>query len=139
MKTTITTTADAVKPLKPELEDGPVQRIVPKYTIGQDAGMRTWNVSDQFCVLLVGFTARSDAEAALRLLCQLHLERMEVQKWADKNAKLRAALEDIQSMAMARKVCIRMPDGRMLDTFCRHALSPKNSLMQEAMREKAKL
>ena len=39
---------------------------------------------------------------------------------------LRAALEEIRKMAPARKSCLRMPDGRMLDTFCRHALSPND-------------
>lgn len=72
--------------------------VAPQYTIGQDAGMRTWNVSDQFCVLLAGFTARRDAEAALSLLRQLYRERMKVQKWAAENAKLRAALADIVAL-----------------------------------------
>ena len=47
-----------------------------------------------------------------------------VQVLAAEVTNLRAALEEIRNMAMARKSCIRMPDGRMLDTFCRHALSP---------------
>jgi hypothetical protein len=33
------------------------------------------------------------------------------------------ALREIQSMAEARKSCIRMPNGMMLDNFCRLAIS----------------
>jgi hypothetical protein len=51
-----------------------------------------------------------------------------VQVLAAEVTNLRAALEEIRNMAMARKSCIRMPDGRMLDTFCRHALSPNGEL-----------
>jgi hypothetical protein len=34
----------------------------------------------------------------------------------------RQALEDIRQMAANRKPCVRMPDGLMLDNFCRFAL-----------------
>ena len=53
-----------------------------------------------------------------------------VQVLAAEVTNLRAALEQIRNMAMARKSCIRMPDGRMLDTFCRHALSPNADIRQ---------
>ena len=59
-----------------------------------------------------------------------------VQVLAAEVTNLRAALEQIRNMAMARKSCIRMPDGRMLDTFCRHALSPNADLRQDADSER---
>lgn len=40
-----------------------------------------------------------------------------------RNRILVKALLDILEMAGKRKSCIRMPNGMMLDSFCRHALN----------------
>ena len=42
----------------------------------------------------------------------------------DEANRLRNAIDAIRAMAQKRKTCIRMPDGRMLENFCRDALSP---------------
>lgn len=48
--------------------------------------------------------------------------------------RLRAALDAVRTMAEARKSCIRMPDGRMLDNFCRMEREPNGR--GETRREK---
>lgn len=43
--------------------------------------------------------------------------------------RLMDCLDDIRQMASARKSCIRMADGTMLDNYCRRALHQADDLL----------